>query len=768
MFEPRDEEQQGAQARPSVPTPPLRTPSTDIHVLDRLSAVFRHRRLILSVFPVVVTLFMLQSYATVSLYRAQARLLIEDERSVAVSGLNANDPIFWADPEPYYETQYRILASRGLGQRSIRRLDLSKVPEFSGQAPTQYGPVEAIRQARGAVIGAISSVGSTVLGSIRPAEEAAPPTGAALETERTTAEESAQIAAFIGRVQVAPVVNTRLVDVMFVAADPVFAATALNTHLEEYVQLNLDRRLENTQSQLSWLDDELVKQQLTVEGSERALATYRERQNAVSLDDDQNIVQARLNQLNDAVTRIEGERLQRETQWNQVQDLDPNSEEAASFPAIAAYPGVQSVKQNLAEYDAQLVAAAGRYGPRHPTIVKLNASIENAKERLRQETARAIDAVRNEYQSAVGEERRLRAQLDQQMLAVQDLGRKEVGYSVLERGAESNRRVYESLLQQQKELQVVANSRANNVELMDRAEVPGAPFTPNTRRDWFMAVVAGLMLSLGLVVVFEYLDDTIKTPDDVARRLGVPLLGLVPAVRGHRVPVMSGAVPHDFGEAFRSLRTSLVFTSADTSTRVIALTSTQPLEGKTTSACNLGMVLALGGARVLLIDADMRRPSLHKTLGMTNSVGLSHVLAGQARVREAIQRTHDPNLFALTAGHAPPNPSELLSSERMRSFLTSLESGPFDWVIVDTPPVLAVTDAVILAPLVSGIVFVVGAEMTRAGHAERAVEMLQAGGNAKLIGVVLNRVDFDRNKYYYSRYYGYHYKSYYGESPAAA
>ena len=197
------------------------------------------------------------------------------------------------------------------------------------------------------------------------------------------------------------------------------------------------------------------------------------------------------------------------------------------------------------------------------------------------------------------------------------------------------------------------------------------------------------MMSLGLVLVFEYLDDTLKTPDDVARRLGLPLLGLVPAVRGHRVPVMSGPVPHDFGEAFRSLRTSLVFRSGDTSTQIIAVTSTQPLEGKTTSACNLAMVMALGGARVLLIDADMRRPSLHKSLGMTNSVGLSHVLAGQARVREAIQRTHDPNLFALTAGQPPANPSELLSSDRMRSFLTSLDSGPFDWVIVDTPPVLA-------------------------------------------------------------------------------
>ena len=768
MFEPRDEAQRGGQAAPTGAAPSRHVPARDTHILDQLSAVLRHSRLILSVFPVVVTLFMWQSYATVPLYRAQARLLIDDERTVPLGGMTANKPVFWADPEPYYETQYRILSSRGLSQRSIRRLDLSRVPEFSGQAPPQYGPLEAIRQARGAIVATISSVGSTVLGWVRPAENEPPATGDALEAENATSEERAQIAAFIGRIQVAPVINTRLVDVHFVSSDPVFAATALNTHLDEYVRFNLDRRLESTASTLGWLGEELVKQQMIVEQSEQALASYRERQNAVSLDDDQNIVQARLNQLSDAVTRAQGERLQRETQWNQVQDLDPNSAEAASFPDIAADPGVRSVKADLAEYDAQLVAASGRYGARHPTIVKLRISIENATTRLREETARAIESIGNQYRAALSDENRLQAQLDEQMLAVQDLGRKEVGYSVLERGAESNRRVYESLLQQQKELQIIANSRANNVQLMDRAEPPVAPFTPNTRRDWFVAILAGLMMSLGLVRVFEYLDDTLKTPDDVARRLGLPLLGLVPAVRGHRVPVMSGPVPHDFGEAFRSLRTSLVFRSGDTSTQIIAVTSTQPLEGKTTSACNLAMVMALGGARVLLIDADMRRPSLHKSLGMTNSVGLSHVLAGQARVREAIQRTHDPNLFALTAGQPPPNPSELLSSDRMRSLLTSLDSGPFDWVIVDTPPVLAVTDAVIIAPLVSGVVFVVGAEMTRAGHAERAVEMLQTGADFSLLGVVLNRVDFDRNKYYYSRYYGYHYKSYYGDSSAAA
>ena len=289
-------------------------------------------------------------------------------------------------------------------------------------------------------------------------------------------------------------------------------------------------------------------------------------------------------------------------------------------------------------------------------------------------------------------------------------------------------------------MRVVSNSRANNVQLMDAAEVPGGPYTPNHGRDWLMALVLGLALGVAFAYTVEYLDDTVKIPDDLTRRLRLPLLGLVPAVAGGKMPVLLNPVPHDFGEAFRSLRTSLVFTNGTDGKRMIAVTSSQPLEGKTTTACNLAVALALGGSRVMLIDADMRRPGLHRTLGLQNEVGLSHVLTGQARVREAVQRTSEPNLYVMTAGRTPPNPSELLSSARMQNLIANLKAGPFDWVIIDTPPVLAVTDAVIIAPYVSGLVFVVGAEMTRRAHAERAIQTIQSG-RPNIIGAVLNRVD---------------------------
>jgi capsular exopolysaccharide synthesis family protein len=718
----------------------------EVHLLDRLAVVFRHIRLIVAVFTVVVALAMLESYSATPMYRTQARIVIQDERSAAVASLNSNDPTYWQDPEPYFNTQYRILQSRGLARRVVKVLP----PPPPEQPTTVSRALSLPRQA---------------INRWRRTSAPAPADPPAVDE---TAAEGAAIGEFLGGVEIVPVKGTRLVEIAYSSPDPQYATLAANTLAREYVQQNLDLKLANTTNTIVWLGEELTKQRQKVEAAERAMAAYQEDQNAMSLDDRQNIVISRLNSLNDAVTKAKTARLQKEALYRQLGNVRGDSADADTFPAVAQNATIQQAKQELAALHAEKARLAQRYKEQHPEIIKINTQIENAANRLKTETSKVLESVANEYRSALAEEQSLSASLEDQKRQAIDLNRKNITYSILEREAESERQVYNALLQQEKELRVVSNSRANNVQLMDAAEAPTAPYTPNHTRDWLMALVLGLALGVAFAYTVEYLDDTIKLPDDVTRRLRLPLLGLVPAVAGDRLPVLTSAVPHDFGEAFRSLRTSLVFTNGSQGKRLIAVTSTQPLEGKTTTACNLAVALALGGARVMLIDADMRRPGLHRTMGLPNNIGLSHVLTGQARMREAVQRTSETNLYVMTAGRVPPNPSELLSSARMQHLIANLEAGPFDWVIIDTPPVLAVTDAVIIAPFVSGLVFVLGAEMTRRAHAERAIQTIQSG-KPNIVGAVLNRVDLNRNKYYYSRYYGYHYKSYYGEnaSPAA-
>jgi polysaccharide biosynthesis transport protein len=755
MFDAQDLQQPAGDSAPSVPLQP--GTGQQVHLLDRLNAIFRHRRLAGAAFVLVVAIVMLQTYSTIPLYRTSAQVLIQDERSTAIGNLNANDPMFWQESDQYYNTQYSILRSRGLAKRVVKRLQLQNHPLFNGTAPQSRGPLTVVREAR-------QSIGRTVRGLF---SRGAQPTATEAPAPDETAIESGLISQFLGGVEVVPEKSTRLVAIVYTSSDPAFAALAANTLAEEYAQQNVDLRLETIRKNLTWLGDEVKKQELKVRAAESAMTRYREDQNALSLEDRQNIVVSRLNTLNDTVTRARTSRAQKEAVFNQIRSVDPASDAADTFPAISANVGVVEAKTRLNDLVAQKAQLSSKYLADHPTMVKIESQIESARAAVQAQRGRVIEAARNDYEAAMAEERSYSAQLEAQKGAAMDLDRKSGGYLVLQREAESNRQVYQSLLQQEKELRVISNSRTNNVQVMDRAETPGAPFSPNARKDWFTAILAGLLVAVGLAFGLEYLDDTVKTPEDVTRRLRLSLLGLVPAIRGEHVALLSDNVPHDFGEAFRSLRTSLVFTSGSEGPRIVAVTSSQPLEGKTTTACNLATALALGGSRVLLIDADMRRPGLHKAIGVENEVGLSHVLVGQARVREAVQRTREPNLFVISAGRLPPNPSELLSSDRMQQFIANLQAGPFEWVIIDTPPVLAVTDAVLVARVVSGVVFVIGSEMTRTVHAERAIEVLTSG-RPKSIGAVLNRVDFERNKYYYSRYYGYHYQSYYGTSPSVS
>jgi len=736
------------------PTPPTLGDNSlagpDQHLFDRLSVLYKYRWASLTVFALVVGWVMVDSYTQIPVYRALARVLIEDPNADIATPSEINRNVALADPEVYMQTQLRIMRGRDLATRVAAKLEMQRVGEFNGQGPkpTQLAVVIAL----------VKYYAVWPYRLITSSTAAAPAAlGAAV------VDASSYPDALLSRQAVAQVRGSQLVDITFEAADPAFAARAANAFADEFVGNNLAFKVSTLEKSADWLTGEVQKQGELVKQSELALAQYKESEDAGSLDSSQNIILARLTQSNEAVTRARLERIQKEGLWRQIQDAGTDVDTISS---VLNNTYIQSLRATVNTLQQDRSRASDRYGEKHPDYQKAVTALANAERTLAAEIQKARQNAKNEYDAAVTQERELQRQLNESKTAATELGRKGVNYAVLAREAESNRTVYNQLLTREKELRVVANSRTNNVRVVDRAEVPGAPFAPNHRRNWVFAILMGLGLGLGIAFGIDYLDDTVKTPDDITRRLRLKFLGLVPIVGGERHPLISGPVPHDFGEAYRAIRTSLAAQFPHDGPRVVAVASSQPLEGKTTTAVNIAMALAVGGARVLLIDADMRRPSVHKALRMTNDRGLSQLLAGQARMREVVQRTHDPNLLTITAGRTPANPSELLASDRMRALLTGLETGPFDWIVIDTPPVLAVTDAVILAPLVGAVVFVIGAEMTRWRLAERAVETL-LGSNPRNVLAVLNKVNFGRNKYYYSRYYGHQYKNYYAESPAA-
>jgi succinoglycan biosynthesis transport protein ExoP len=734
----------------SPPTPRIGAAGgdQDIHILDRLAIIYRYRRIATTVFVLTTAAVMIQGYSNVRLFQAQARVDIEEERSTAVPGLNNSNDQYYEDPEPYFKTQYRILKGRDLVRRVVKSLHLETVPEFNGTAKAPATPLTAIRE-----------LGDRVVGFVRPAKDE-PKEAPKLDE---TSDESALVDAFVSRINVVPVTDSHLVDVQFTGQDAAFTAKAANALVDTYVSQNLELKQQGTRDQLDWIEGELARQQQKVQDSETALANYRAKENAMSLDDKNNIMSSQLSTMNNEYVRAKAARIDKESLYKQVTQMQASASPDA-IPAVSQQPAVQQAKLRIQQLQEKKTQLSSRYAEKHPEIIKVNADLAEAQQQLQLEAQRAVQSIKNEYETAKLQEQTFSQSLDSAKNEIQNLSSKSINYNVLDREAKSNQTVYEALLQHKNELQIASNSHTNNVRVTDHAEVPKGPVTPTGRRTWLLSFAIGLVAAISVAYGLDYMNDTIKTPEDVTRQLKLPFLGLVPSVRGDKHPVLASShAPHDFGESFRSLRTAIMSMYAGEGTKIMVVTSAQPLEGKTTTACNIAMALAYGGARVLLIDADMRRPGLHRPLRLTNDRGLSQVLVGQARVRDVIQRTVDPNLLAITAGKTPPNPSELLASERMKTLLTNLAHGPFDWIVVDTPPVLAVTDAVVLAPSVSGVTFVIGAEMTRRRLAERAVETIVAS-HPKLVAVVLNKVDFARNKYYYSRYYGHQYKNYYAEA----
>jgi succinoglycan biosynthesis transport protein ExoP len=734
--------------RPETPLAPAI--GIEPHLFDRLAVLYKYRWASIGVFLLVIGWVMVDSYTAVPMYQATARVLIEDPGTDMATPTEIARSITLQDPEIYMETQLRIIHGRELAQRVASKLDLSKVGEFNGQGPQPTPLAQGITLIKFYALWPYRLITSGgAIPTLTPVTQKVDP--------------SDHADALASRLSVDRVRGSQLVDLNYVSSDAAFTERAVNMYADEYVQENLKLKIGALEKSAEWIAGEVARQGKLVADSELALAEYRDKAGAGSLDSSQNIVIARLTSLNEQATKARTDRITKESLWKQIQAAGQDVE---SISSVVANTQVQTLRGQVGALQQERSRIAERYGERHPDFIKVNVQLESADKQLQAEIRKAVQNAKNEYEQSVTQERVMQEALNEAKRAASDLGRKGVDYSVLQRNAESNQRVYDQLITREKELRVVANSRTNNVRVVDRASVPGSPFTPDHRRDWMFAIAFGLAFGLGIAFAIDYLDDTVKTPEDITRRLKLRFLGMVPVVPGERHPLISGPVPHDFGEAYRSIRTTIAGALTGPGARVVAVASSQPLEGKTTTAVNLAMALAVGGARVLLIDADMRRPSVHKALRMTNDRGLSQLLAGQARMREVVQRTHDPNLLTITAGRTPANPSELLASDRMRALLNGLETGPFDWIIIDTPPVLAVTDAMILAPLVSAVAFVIGAEMTRQRLAERAVETILSA-NPRVVMAVLNKVDVGRNKYYYSRYYGHQYKNYYAESPAA-
>ncbi len=584
-----------------------------------------------------------------------------------------------------------------------------------------------------------------------------PEAASAAPAADTRHDDSAKIDGFLGGLTITPVRNSRLVDINYQSPDPAFAAHAANELAAQYMRQSLEFRRSASVKDNTWLSQQLVEQLAKVNASDAALQQYKETHNALAVDDKSNIVLQKLNTLNSQVNEARLARIDKEAVYQQITRMQGSGEPLDSAPAVLADEIVRRLKTEMADARAeQARLTAQNYGPNADQQRAQTVKIEAAKQQLDSEVRKVIGSIEAEYLTAKAKEDALEKELNDQKAEALKLDRKAMEYAGLEREADSNRKLYEDLLQRTKETSVTGDYQGTNILVVDRAEVPQAPILPQTRRDLMFAAMSGAFLGLLLAFGVEYLDSRLKSPDELKAHLGVPFLGLVPVLDikdrdTSEAPMLQTAVPPAFAEAIRGLRTSVLFSSADDGARTVLVTSTGPHEGKTVISSSLAISLAQAGQRTLVIDADMRRPRMHEALGRAQEPGLSNVLVGDTKPADALRLTSVPNLWLISAGHIPPNPAELLGSKKFDALLNALKDR-YDWIVIDAPPVMPVTDASVLAHLVGGVLFVVGAEMTPRRAAAAAIEQLRSA-HAKFFGAILNRVDVQRHAYFYAPYF---------------
>ena len=710
-------------------------------VRQYVAAVHRRRGILLTSLGLSLLTAVVYNFAARPVYQATAQILIEREVPNVLLSQDVVDLSQGA--ADYYMTQYQLLQGRVLAGRVVERLSLQKSPEFQ----------------TGAVLSPWERFQRRFLGR----------SGALVDKDGMPL--SPAVAAFRSRLTIEPVVGSRLVNLRFSAYDPALAAQAANTLAQVYIEQDREFRFTTSSDATGWLSLRLKEQQARVEEAERKLQEYREREGLINLEERQTLADERLRSFAAASSEARTARIGKQTLHEHMQATPAG--ELGSTPLVLSNPVVQGLRTKLAQLQSERARLSDTLGEKHPDMVRIASEIRSAEGKIEAEIQDILRSVENDYRTAVQQEQSLVANLEASKKDVLEINRKAIDYGVLRREVESNQQLFQSLMNRTKETGLQTELKSTNIRVVEQAEVPPVPISPRRGRNLQIALLAGLVLGVGLCLLFERFDSTLKTPEDVKEHLGLPFLGMVPDVgreppadASRRGPLFVREPQSKVAEAYRVLRTNLIFSSADGAGRALLVSSANPGEGKTTTAANLAAALAHNGARVLVVDADLRRPTLHQHFGVPTTPGLSDVIVGKCEIAEAIQPSGFKGLRVLTCGYIPPDPAELLGSARMKEVVRSLR-GLYDWVLVDTPPLLAMADSPVLCALADGVVLVVGAEISGRPAILRAIEQIKGVGG-RVTGVVLNKVDLERNSFYYGQYYGEYYRTYYADAEGAA
>jgi succinoglycan biosynthesis transport protein ExoP len=730
-----------------------------IDIRDYLRVIQKRRWTVITFFAILVLTVTVHTFTATPIYEATTRLIIDKENPnvVSIQEVMATD----ASGTDYYQTQYKIIESRSVAREVIGSLHLDKSEEFFPKPKDDF-----ISNLKGSIQGTITYWRDSIASLLRT-EELATSKTVESKTLEEYAPDSALVSNFIKRINVNPIRNSRLVDVRFQAKDPVLAAKIVNALANAYINQNLETKLRAVQDAVRWLHNRIEDERKMVGKAEHALLRYKQRHGIVTdfSSDVEKITAQKLAEMNIQLVEVESKRVEAETRYKQAMALAGTPDMLDSIPEVLNNDLIREIKSMEVELYKRMSELSKKYGQKHPRMLAIESELKTLQKRRTQEVNRVIKSLGNEYKVALAKENSLKAALAKQKKESLELNKKAIEYSVLRREAESARHMYELLIKRFRETSLTEDMRTGNIRIIDRAEVPRYPVKPKKRLNILLAIIVGLVTGIGLTFFFDYLDNTVKIPEDVKQYLKIPYLGSSPlfSAKGKGNPeedtnpelVTLHSPKSTASESYRGIRTSILFSSAESAPQVILITSAGPLEGKTITTANLAVTMAQPGSKVIILDCDMRRPKMHKVFGMARDQGLSNLLAGSSDMDKSIFHTQVPNLDIIPCGPIPPNPSEMLGSARMATLLNDLRK-QYTHILIDSSPSTAVTDAVVVSKSVDGVVLVIRAGATAREIVKNGIAQFEAVG-ARILGAVLNAVDVGRDSYYYYQYYYYYY-----------
>ncbi|HYG98839.1 MAG TPA: polysaccharide biosynthesis tyrosine autokinase [Terriglobales bacterium] len=706
--------------------------------LETLWRILQKRKWVIITSTVVVfTLALIMSFRMTKLYGAHTQISINKQSSddLGLQESRSSSEDYW-DYTVEVETQTKILQSDALALQVIRDLQLDSDPAFTPNPRNQdktHGSIDA--------------------------------------SNGDTTDITELVGRFKGGLRVTPVPRTRIIDIYYLSPDPKLSAKVANGVANAFIEQNVRAKFESTMQTSDWISRQVSDLRLKVETAQEKLVRYQKEHGILGIDEKQNIITSKLDELNRQLTTAETERIHKEASYRLSTSGD--AELVAKTEPNSVIDKLNSDRAALRTKYAEL---STNFGPAYPKVAELKSQIDELDRQIRQENQKIGVRLKNEYLAATQREKMLRSALESQKREANQLNESAIEYNILKRDVETSRELYEGLLQRLKEAGVTAGLKSNNIRIIDAARPPLVPSSPNIPRNLILGILVGIAGGVMLAFVQESLDNTVRTPDQVEAISLLPTIGVIPAETGNtsqarkrliaktatvsehaEVALVVSRRPHsEMAESYRALRTSILLSSLGAPPKVLMVTSALPQEGKTTTAINCATVLAQRGSRVLLVDADLRRPRIGQTLGVDCSLGLSNLLTGSAAMKEVIQAAPDvPLLSVIPAGPVPPQPAELLGSDLMKSYITQWRD-QFDHVVIDTPPALSVTDPIIVSVMADSVVLVIRSGKTRKEALRRVRDKLRMV-NARIIGVVVNGVNLqspDHYYYYYGTKYG--------------